>query len=103
FSQWRVGAESGTRLHASQLVFQRVARGIEQVVKGLDTVSRFAPENRQHKDAKAALAEAVFEASKNKRLSPGESAMVAEALAEGVNAERLTLRFSSTEALREFA
>jgi hypothetical protein len=103
FSQWRTGAESGTRLHASQLVFQRVARGIEQVVKGLDAVSRFAPENRQPKEAKAALAEAVFEVSKNKRLSPEESAMVARALAEGVNAERLTLRFSSSEALREFA
>jgi hypothetical protein len=103
FSQWRTGAEAGTRLHASQLVFQRVAKGIEQVVQGLDVVGRFAPENRQPKEAKAALAEAVFEVSKTKRLSPEESAMVARALAEGVNAERLTLRFSSAEALREFA
>jgi hypothetical protein len=103
FSQWRAGAQSGAPPHASQLVFQRVAKEIEEVVKGLDAVARFAPENRQPKEAKAALAEAVFEVSKNKRLSPEESAMVARALAEGVNAERLTLRFSSTEALREFA
>jgi len=72
FSQWRAGAQSGAPPHASQLVFQRVAKGIEEVVKGLDAVARFAPESRQPKDAKAALAEAVFEVSKNKRLSPEE-------------------------------
>ena len=103
FSQWRSGAESGTRLHASQLVFQRVASGIRKVVEGLDAVSRFPPDARLPKEAKTVLAEAVFEAAKDKRLSPDESALVVKALAEGVNAERLTLRFSSTEALREFA
>jgi len=106
FSQWRTGAQSSATtapLHASQLVFQRVSKGIQQVVEGLDGVSRFAPEVRQTKEAKATLAEAVFECAKNRRLTPDESALVVKALEDGVNPERLTLRFSSSEALREFA
>ena len=99
FSAWRTGDES----HASQLVFQRVAQGIKQVVEGLDCVSRLDPDVRQTKEAKAVLAEAVFERAKNRRLTPEESGRVAAALAAGVNAERPTLRFSSSEALREFA
>ena len=105
FVQWgtSAGTESGARLHASQLVFQRVAQGVRQVVEGLDAVSRLPPEVRQPKDAKVVLAEAVFEASKNKRLSPEESAAVVKALSEGLHPDRLMFRLSSTEALREFA
>ena len=103
FGQWRGGAGFTPGGSASQLVFQRVARGIEDVVKGLDAVSGFAPDVRQSTEAKATLAEAVFEGSKANRLSPEESGQVVRAMADGISAERLTLRFSSSEALREFA
>ena len=108
FTGWNAadqGRAGGTRSAppASQLLYQRVAQGIAQVVAGLDAVNRLPPTVRHGNDAKAVLAETVFEAAKQKRLGPAEAAVVVRALADGINAERLTLTSSTTESLREFA
>jgi hypothetical protein len=89
--------------HGLDRYVQRVVEEVGKIVTGLDAVNRLPASVRHGKEAKAVLAETVFEGSTEKRLSPSEAAVAVKALADGVNAERLTLPSSKADSRRQFA
>jgi hypothetical protein len=100
-----VGAEAlsaAAKGFAGALVFRRVATEVESLVAGLDAISRLPAELREGSDAKALIAEVVFEAAKNR--SPAEDAdLVIRALDEGVSPDTLRPQLCNEEALSQFA
>ncbi|MDB5357373.1 MAG: hypothetical protein JWN24_3826 [Phycisphaerales bacterium] len=90
------------RLKAASLVWDRAARELEALAKGLDAVSRLPREQREGTAAKALLAEAVFESCRN-RSSPEDARLIVEALDDGINIETLRSNPGHEASLSQFA
>ena len=104
FERWKAGTGEprAVPLHASQFVFQRIARDVGRVIDGLDAVARLPRDLRDNTQAKTVLAETVFEPAA-KRLAPEDAALVIRALDDGINPELLLPRLTTRESLSLFA
>jgi hypothetical protein len=95
----KAGAVKNT---AKTLISHRMRAEVNALLTGFDAVGRLPAELRESPDAKALVAEVVFEASKN-RSSADDAALVIRALDEGVSPDMLRCQLSDQDALPQFA
>ena len=102
FAGMGIGGLGTEKVKGAQLVFRRVIREIDDLVQGLDVVAALPAHLREGVEAKALLAEVVFEQQPN-RMSPDDSALIITALDEGVHPDTLRPRLCSEQSLSQFA
>lgn len=102
FAGMGIGGLGTEKVKGAQLVFRRVIREIDDLVQGLDTVATLPAHLREGVEAKALLAEVVFEQQPN-RMSPDDSSLIITALDEGVHPDTLRPRLCSEQSLSQFA
>ena len=102
FAGMGIGGLGTEKVKGAQLVFRRVIREIDDLVQGLDAVAALPAHLREGVEAKALLAEVVFEQQPN-RMSSDDSSLIITALDEGVHPDTLRPRLCSEQSLSQFA